>query len=603
MNILGERIKEYRGDEIQGEFAKKCGVSATTLSKVENGRSRPSRKLLETIIQIKGLSSEVARELLELAGHETPVNLDVAAVAELHKALAYGALDDDIKKNLEEDVRRLIDSWQMFAEARRKQHRREWKAVGEGCDDIYKEAHRITGRLAAYALDTKAVADLHLGRVSEVHDAYARIGEYIVAANDSRIEALYNIHQGDFYRDQGAWENALAQYSLGLAYFDREDDHENARKRSAWARRKIAVVYLFQGDWMRAETLLSGCLNEFQKLDDLYEIAKTHYALGWVYNLSGDWKRANDHHHEGIKKAEKRQGQLRQDEDEYFALLGHAYLGNDLRQSGDKDDEDKAEAHLKEALRLSEKLEDQRERGWLLLGLARIYARRAIRYQKNALKADFEENDIKSRENYELAIKHFERSEAQNESIGYQYRQAMTLIHYARLELDWGNISKALMLLTKAQIITHRLGCYYYGSYINVLLCEIYLKEKRYRTIDGLVRQVENWHAQFSYFNHVARLKIIEAKAVIDQKQYSKAGAFISAAFQNAIAFHISSVEETKSEYKEILASLVGRDRKEIRERTLQHLQEWRNSESTLPDEERMKNISDLMKDLDNNIY
>lgn len=595
MSRIGARIRAIRKsrNETPEAFADLLGCSGKHLRNLELGHRHPTEKFLDRIVQLQEMSPDEAKKLMALAGYGKPVEFKHPLIDKLADVLQDEQLNDRLRQNLEEDISQLIDSWMAIDEARQQQYRRNWEKAGEICAQTQPNVKHIASRFTVYALDIRAAADIHLGKIDAVKRAHKTIEKHLKRMDDPLVGAFHHIHKGDYYRDQGKWEDAQASYSLGLNSFDRQ----GSRRRSAWARRKISLVYLFQGDWMQARSSLLGCLKEFQHLEDVYEEAKTHYALGWVYNLSGEWEKAHDHHLKGMRLAAERQKAL-QWPDTYFEMLGHAYQGNDLRQFGK---EQEAENSLRMALNISKGLGEKRERGWIYLGLARIYAKRAKRQNHG-------EDAGEAEPSYQRALDYFRKSEESNQEIGYQYRQVMTLAHYAHMELERRNTAVAIESLLKAQIIAQRIECHYYESQINMLLCEAYRQEGQYEEIEVLVGKVEDYHKQFRYYNHMARLKVIEAKAVIDQgvsdSSWEIIGHLFAASFQYALRFNQEVADEIFSEFRAIVLDLTSkpvstRHTANICRAVIQELGEWEKEVKNTANQQKPKILEKTAPKLD----
>ena len=188
-------------------------------------------------------------------------------------------------------------------------------------------------------------------------------------AGDLYIMARASTHLGDLYKVSGQLPQAEARYKTAAELFGSiKSEHD-----TAWVSRKQGTLALFHGDWKTALIYLRNSLASFKKLNDTYEQARVKDAMGWAEALRGNWDLALQYHSDALESY-----QHHQFPDEYRLMKSHLHIGNDYYTQGQLS---KAQEFFNTALQKSNELREGLEKGFILLGLAKV-ARASTRLHK-----------------------------------------------------------------------------------------------------------------------------------------------------------------------------------------------------------------------------
>lgn len=508
---LLRKLRIQQGFMRQYEAAARCDLSASYWSKLERGQTTgypPSVEIIERIVAGLDLSPDDLDALLEASGQSTPV-AHLAPVRKLLQVLREEDLRQDIQEHLEQDIKEITDCWVDYTKAKASQYQRNWDDAVNYCDRAHARIQRLAGRLSAYLLDTKAAALLHHNRLEQVAAIHHEIQDMVAQADDPYLAAINLVHQGDQWRAGDQWVQAMQFY---VRAYDRFSSTPMRQREMARCQRKIATTYLHQGNWRQAHIYLKSAHETLETLyrenpvEGRYELARVYYIMGWAANLGGNWDAALSYHQEGARLA-KEFATKHVTSDRFLVMLGHSYLGNDERQ---RDNLDLAQEHYDAAQDLCRELGCQRERAWLMLGLARLESQRA----RLAATADGGPNDAL----YKQARKRFDEALECAQTTGSKYIQTMMLTHYAQLELDRRTPEgdqQASAHLNTALHFAVELGADYYVAAAKRQICELYVRKRDFDLLHHLAADVEELHRRHVYYNHMAWLRTVEARAVL----------------------------------------------------------------------------------------
>lgn len=514
MNEFGALLRTLRlkqGYPRQYQAAQACNLSPSYWSKLERAQVAdrpPSLELIDQIADGLKLTPSEHDALLQASGQSTPV-AHLEAVRTLLRVLRDAGLRQDVEDHLNQDMQLLIQCWVDYASAKEHQYERQWEAAAGFCDSAQLRIRQLAGRITAYLLDTKAASLLHHNKLDQVAAIHQEIQGYVAVAQDSYIAALSIMHQGDHRRAGDHWEEARTFY---LAAYDRFRTMPLRWRETARCERKIATTYLHQGDWLRAQMYLESAHNRIiaqqgeNRQEGEYELARTLYVMGWAANLSGDWAQAYHHHQEGILLAQSFTTK-REQSDDYLVMLGQTYLAIDERQLGELE---AAQHRYDLAANICEELGCTREKAWIALGQARLEAQRA----RAAGYADGRPDPALCR----TAQKTFDRALLAAQQTGSKYQQIMVLCHRGQLALDQATPEgeqRAQEDFNTALQFALELGSDYYVASVKRQLCELYLRRGNFNSLNHLAADVEELHRRYRYYNHMAWLRTVEAKAVL----------------------------------------------------------------------------------------
>jgi tetratricopeptide (TPR) repeat protein len=265
-------------------LAEELGIQGGTFSKYLKGTiTIPPHRLLR-FCEWAGYSDDETRRLLALHPRgqmDPPVEgafrLAAAVPLSRHRELT-GLLDAVIG-----DVTSAV---QYLSKARDRHFEREWDktiALCEEADGVIEESYAL---LQAYRFDMLGTVHVHRNEVPDARRAYDQAAAFAERTGDHHIRGSTYMHQGDFSRHRGRWDDALDFYDLAHEEFTLAESQVNLAR----VQRKQAQVHLSRGEWPDARNLLHDAekhLESEQSHHAEYERIKLHIALGWLYSLRG----------------------------------------------------------------------------------------------------------------------------------------------------------------------------------------------------------------------------------------------------------------------------------------------------------------------------
>jgi transcriptional regulator with XRE-family HTH domain len=537
---FGALLREFRKAKgwSQTKLSQKSGVSQPTISQYEKGNSAGQKQKILRLAAALELDSSQRNQLLLLAGHPPEFaaedQFDLRASAALR--IIAAVLNDEpllelLKPLGEEPIATFAEGWQEYGLAKRAKYKRDWYETIRLCDEALTKIGNATDQLRAYLLDTVGIAQLHLGRLPDAESAYNQVESLISRIRDPYLQGLVYTHQGELYRSQSAWKQALDKFDAAVGKFTDIGD----KAKYAWLQRKIGLVHLFMGDWQQGLNNLTQSATWFRQSADHYELAKVFMALGWAYSLKGDWGLMLRYRQEALRLATEHRvfGQY---PDKYLQLQAHLYYGYDCRMLGRYQE---AEYHLFEADKISKELQEQKERGLVLLGLARLYMSRCQQGK------DF----------WKKAESTFKQAVEEHSTRQDRLRHARTLTHWATFYLHTKrkDVEKALKLLDEAKSRFQALKHHYYLAEVAIHLGEAYRLRRDFSSITELVDggiQEANAYIH-SYYRQLARLKLVKARAAIDSGYSDEALEHFAEALLDAVRFNRYQCREVAKEINE----------------------------------------------------
>lgn len=580
MREFGDLLRELRiqqGYSRQYAAAKACRLSASYWSKLENWSASapsghkmrpPGVEIIDQIAKGLKLSEGEQAELLRASGQDLPV-AHLEPIRALLQVLRDDLLRQDTEELLKSDIQNVVRCWQLYAEAKENQYERNWEKAAVLSEQAHTQASQLANRLKAYVLDTRAAVLLHQNKLDNVATLHQQVATIAPTLGDDYVVALNAMHQGDYSRVCDHWDAALQHY---IAAHERFSRLPNRRREMARCQRKIASVYLHQGDWVRAQSELDSAFSTCRELYEAspqegeYELARTAYVLGWACNLAGAWEEAHQFHMRGYEIATDFKTK-REKTDEYLLMQGHSYLATDERQLGNFTS---AESHYLQAESICIEHGYTREKAWIYLGLARLYANQTSTNGENW-------GDRQKAEQY------FARAQKEAGQMGSKYQLAMVLNHAAHMHLNestkTGN-QKALDLLNQADRLARELGAAYYIAAIQRQMAEIYLRRGDFDRIALVVGEVEELHRRYHYHNHMAWLRVIEAKAILQQSAiaadhalpWTDVARFYAYALMHGLKFNSFWADQILEDFTRAIAPLAASVQADLRRKVADQL-------------------------------
>ncbi len=578
---FGQQLKEYLGDMSAKELSRKATVASGYLSELLNdykkdkkNRKTPTVSTIDKLVKALHLNKQQKDILLAKAGHLQLERTKIDSLTlNVEETLSNEQIPDEIKQHIKEDITTLIEGWTTYVDVKRNQYYQDWENTVERCQNTSNQIRQTLTDLVIYLEDLEAVAHLHLGKpryaeaiLNQLELSLARIDPNQVNDSIDQMDhklkekllqrASVLVHQGDVYRDKGKFQNAAQKYEQAA----KEYQAIKAIRQMAGANRKKALTHLFRGEPEKAQIILEDCRSEFTQEDNPVELIKTYYALGWTYNLLGEWERAEKAHLRGVELVRRHGGrneqanstQIEEDtqkapnvpwESNCLLMSGYTYLGYDYMQIKKYSD---ARQALYDALTISTTLKEQRERGWILLGLARLAYYEGQKYQQAG-------NIKKATTCYDEAEKLFQEAEDNHETTRFYFRWAISLIQYAKFLLrvrgDVISVIRAEEKLNKARAIAQDLESSYYLSKANLYLCELHIQKDEVagnKELSNLCIQLDDGLDLHKSKYLATHLWVTKAAIVLHQHQYDEAALCFSEAFYSAIAFNFQVVSKVK---------------------------------------------------------
>ena len=235
-------------------------------------------------------------------------------------------------------------------------------------------------------------------------------------------------------------------------------------------------------------------------------------------------------------------------------MLGRSFLGNDYRQ---RREPEKALAEYTDAHNMVKEFGDTREYGWILMGLARVHGQLALKARAKGTREE-------ATAHYDKATGYFEQALTFNYQIGFWYRQSMAKTHYGRFLLDYGGdkqkLNQATQLLREALSHADTAHSQYYKAQACVWLCECYRRHQEKEQFESYVRDVEASREIAQYDRLLARLRLIQAHFMLDQKkpdheELAAAVPYFVEAFDGAIRHHSLTAAEMQNRLGRIITN------------------------------------------------
>lgn len=528
----------------QKQFGDSLGLSQGHVSAIEQNRKQLTQDLIKRIAAVFSLSDQQQAQLLTASGYQdiSERPLLSPALSKLYHFFEDAEVAEALKALLEEQLSTLHGTWITIAQTHSTLSKRQWTTVLTDTASALRSSRQLTALLPIYLKELQVASLIHQGNTSEAERLLVENEQQMPVIISAEVKAMHHIHWGDLLRDLGQWSRAEQHYFEAKSLYE----HHGYTVKARQVDRKIAVIHLFRGDWNAARPILESCQSTFTRENLYNDLIRLKYALAWVHNLSGDWEKALKYHQEGLALAYAHANaslSIR-----YLVMLGHSYLGNDYRQTRETE---KALAEYERANELAKEFPQDREFGWILIGLARVAAMKSDEYvvKGNKALADAE---------YQRASSYFEQALAAHRKSNFAYRLVMTQVHYARFLLqDERTVEKAEQLLTDALTLANSIHSVYYAAQIKSVLCELYRKQRRFELIAHYVQEVEELAGQYHFYRILARLKATLAGAAVDQGYLSDAPALFSEAFHYAILFNSETKEEILGIFIKHLMNLI----------------------------------------------
>lgn len=576
-DVLYEMFNERwpEGPYTQKDWAEKCGISASSLSERLSIRKakgddadsikvprQPSRDTLTKIAH--GLTASLPEveqhsvydRILAAAGYPSSADQRHPLARELANLLEHLAIPGYIKEGVATDARALLEGWRAYDRARIDLYQRNWLNIIEQCEN-YRKSLTISPHLLAHWLDISAIAHLHLGKVedADVLLKHETIQKMLASEEEPYLRASIRLHQGDVFRERGLWSDAKRIYNEAWKVLDSVHD----AKVQVRTERKLASVQLYQGDWKEVQWRLQDCLERFYEFDDNYEIARVEQSLGWVCELSGDWKASRQHRERALSLALAHRIDGRHD-DNYLVTMSRNHLASDYRQCNELE---AAEAEAEEALRLAEAIDAKRYEGYAYLELTHIYRLKGLQ----ALGADPTAHPVRIGEVYAC----FEKAEAYSKMAcdvyprHYRYYYALALAGRGKLFSDGAayitsdsveqNLMTAERALRDAVRVFADLDCHYFEAKTRAHLCELYVQKQENGRSYGAkmammgpeMQRIEELHQTFVYPHCMALARMALALNAANMQQMQDASRFCADALYYASAFNRIVLEEMLS--------------------------------------------------------
>lgn len=582
-----EIMRKYLGEEegslpAQKVLAKKCGVSATSISRIfamgadeSDGESthhkQPAKKTLDSIARNIGVSEEERLRLWELAGHVLPSGMEIErSPAQIRLAQLLDDIAAPLKENLEADIDMVVKGWRAYGEARTALHQRQWDDVIGKVEYHLPQVESQMQQLPGYLRDVQAIAHLHCNEVDEANELLIALTRSSLSNKQfPHLYASILLHRGDIQREKAQWDAARMSYQEACDILESRTAPVRDEKLRIRAERKMAVVELFKGDWRNVPAELHRCLSRFEALDDGYELARTHQSLGWAYELEGRWQASRHHRLQALTLA--KQHRVEGQKDYHLIMLSRIHLGSDCRK---RNQLERARLLIGNALDLAQKYDEQRYEWFAHLEMAQI----DLQQWQNTPKL----SEVRFLENaYSNAQKAYERY-PKNSSYHYaMVRAVLGKVYLAQARHFRNHLPKAQFMdtngvaadgnaqnclndakkyLEEALRDMHRLQCYQYEAQLHALLCEWHLEENVSESGDYIaeeVRKIERLDNQFSYPYYVAQAFMLWALYAIQQGKVMLAVDYGTEAWYHANEYNEYALVDMEEKFHQMLHLLL----------------------------------------------
>ena len=510
----------------QKELAALSEISPSTISRIKSDKRSPRYEEIDSLANTflrKGASSQEVDKLWAAAGIERR-NGEFAAVNPLLE------MSNEILRKLPPDMQELYGRL-IFELAEVAQNRNT-------LNHLLSERHwdkAIEKYESSFSKIVLIAEWLHYHNEMSVGLAYYSRGEFIASVRHYE-SALWGIRQiaqiedgfdiryeeaelltrlGSVHRRMGGlvhWKRSRKLYRDAEKIFREIDEAMQV----AICKRKIAGLYLAQGDAQKALPLCATALDVFKKESSNKGIYKTYQHQAWAYSLLGDWERVEELFRKATNLIKK------YEEDDWEKVKHYRYLADSNRNQKKLDD---AVKYYTKAMLIIEKYEAvgigvQIVAGMIWLGLAKTYMempgqeQEARGYLQDYMKAmrDVKGEDIKLADGWS--------------QYGY------TLLHLDR-------INDAEKYLQQARHVLKDSGQVHY--FVDCLghLAELYLLQGKSTLVYKLSREAQKYDTHLPALDPLfAQILITEGKAHIADGRPPDAITPFSEAIERGIRFN-----------------------------------------------------------------
>lgn len=543
-----------RSELTQEELAEKCSqhgiqLTASLVSHYEKNRRTPSsQQVVWALSRALELSSAESSHFLSTAGYITDQSsLQEEVPQELRKFFSHLFSNEYMSplrilcnlpslNALDDTFTNILTGWKIQADARTNLRERRWDEVLENIATAESKIRQTYDQFLAYANDALGQAYYHKGQITRAEQALSNSEIFAERSGDKRAIATSAVHLASLYKNTGRLEKAKAQYDIALMRFQELKDD----RQIAWVERRIGTWYLFQGLWSEAEPFLKRSLLTFERIGNGYEAAQTLNGLGWACSLKGDWDAAVAQRRKALALTQET-NQKNGWDDKLNLLRCYLFLGDDLRQIGQNEE---SETFLTQALSLSQEIDEQYERGRILLCLAKLYYQRGGSDREKALRCAEQSRDF-----------HIEK--------GNTMRLVQSLNHLGRCYEKLAQYEDAKSCFVEALSLcelTIANNLYYRAAaLINLssLCCNSGIDPV---AVERRVTEAEEICRTNKFFQHFARLRLIQAeftlihaKHPLQQSELAKAASFCAQAYELAYQFNQYVANEVHKRVCEII--------------------------------------------------
>jgi tetratricopeptide (TPR) repeat protein len=553
----------HRLGKLKKQLAADCRMRTDRFSHLQAGSRKPRHQ--EVLSIGRGLRLDVATmdRLLEAAGFPPR---STGAGAEAVTDRLGGPEREVARAEMERDLALVREAWEHYVNSQARNQTRDWEDASrrhqEGVE-LYWRLRAMAARFLSQVDLAASAADPHLNRMIAAEARCAEGLEAAVVAGSRPFEVMLLARLASIKRLSSDYEGAGELYQRALRVLEASDAEDAASDRPApeqeewrahWRARILrmqGMLELFQGHPGRALEKLMPSLAHFQQGAQWEELSQVCYGLGWAYGLRGDLNDAASWDRQGLEFAQQWNRESGH-EDARSLLQGHLYLGGDYL---DLNDLARARDHLRLASALLEahpQLDEYHEVGRVSLLRGRLAMReRAFADAEGHLREalDFFAG---RREQMFLATAHNEMGDLHLVQGGPHLHRALD--HYA----------KALIAARAS-----RPPNTYYECAALVNICRARIRAglpaaelaARHDAPSGsvapsdirsLLDSAEEVGRAHQYFNHLARLALLEAEWALQRGDAVTARQAAHSALSRATNFGRQLVAEVGSELQRL---------------------------------------------------
>jgi len=458
------------------------------------------------------LTEEEERELWELTGYAPTSGLGDYLKDPTVLLVAHIIADNDPsitgREDLPKEIREFAKLWSDFYRA--KDIGDEFLGKGEQAllkksttlfEDVLSRAEILLTYIRAVAWAELGRLKFQVGKWQEADECTSRaLSAMKVLQEKGRLtreqRALRYIEQGALYRRQGRFRLAHQEYEAAYKIYEAPNDEQGMMV----ADRKKAGTFLYEWKTALAMPLCKGALATTQKRRDQRSECRCLQHLAWTLALQGRLKQALNENLKALDIA-------RQIDDRVAYRRGLRYIADIYRMSGALD---VAERYYQEAY---ESVAEFAGRiifdGMVFLGLGQVHM---------------------AQERWEDARTNLERSLDIHQQLGERLSVGRSLNELGRLEMKRGNYLLAENHLIGARSIFDELEVAYYQIASRVNLCALYERQGEYERMSSSANEIGEMISRpelaeegIPWNRHLARLRVIQAQALIKQERFSEA--------------------------------------------------------------------------------